>query len=176
MVFFDYIKTMSDLTFVTKTKNGLDVYVDLETSHAATHLKAHPELFNLMKEVLENYEVKQGQIRFQTDLGRIVGQKDLVPTTEADDIFYAKRPNRDKYTRFVRNRKAEPTPFITIELHKKNEKDYEIFTVFIGELCPGFPFGKNDPNPTKREFWNRHALVDGNQEILPETITAECPW
>ena len=36
--------------FVAKTKNGCDVYVDMEHSHAATHFKDNPELFGLMDE------------------------------------------------------------------------------------------------------------------------------
>ncbi len=163
-------------TFVTKTKNGLDVYVDTVNSHAATHMKNHPELLDLVKEVLSQYDVTADQIRFNTDMGRVVGEKDLVETKDGDDVFYAKRPNREKYTRFVRNKSAVPTNFITIELRKVNDTEYDIFTAFIGELTPSFPTGKDDRNQKNRDFWNSHALVVGNQGVVPGSETTECPW
>lgn len=163
-------------TFVAKTKNGCDVYVDTETSHAATHLKDHPELFEYMQEILPSYEVTEDLIRFETDLGRIVGKLDLISTTQGDDVFYAKRPNREKYTRFVRGKDLEPTTFVTIELQKKDGGEYEVFTAYIGRLTPSFPVGKDDPNEKNREFWSNHALVVGNQEFIPDTVTTECPW
>jgi hypothetical protein len=163
-------------TFVTKTKNGCDVYVDTKTSHAATHLKDHPELFEYMKEILLTYEAQGNVVRFETDMGRVIGKMDLVETVDSDDIFYAKRPNRDKYTRFVRGKKSEPTHFVTIELRKTGDTAYDVFTVFIGRLSPPFPFGKNDPNETYRAFWKNRALVVEKQEFLAETVTNECPW
>jgi hypothetical protein len=163
-------------TFVTKTKNGCDVYVDTTASHAATHLKDHPELFGYMQEILSGYEAKEEVIRFETNLGRVVGMMDLVETTDVDDVFYAKRPNREKYTRFVRNREPETTRFVTIELRKKFDTEFEVFTAYVGGLTPSLPFGKDDPNEVNREFWAKHALVTGKQEFLPETVTIECPW
>jgi hypothetical protein len=162
--------------FVAKTKNGFDVYVDIETSHAATHLKNHAHLFDLMKEVILNYEVIQDTIRFETDMSKKIGTADLVETNETDDVFYAKRPNRDKYTRFVNNREPELTSYITIELRKTNDTEYEVFTVFIGRITPSFPLGIDDTNEVNREFWKTHALATGTQDFIPETITTECPW
>ena len=162
--------------FVTKTKNGFDVFVDTETSHASTHLKDHPELLALMQEVISNYIATEEKVRFETDMGRIVGKMDLVETSDSDEIFYAKRQNRDKYTRFVKNREPEPTSFVTIELQKKSDTRYEVFTAFIGRLTPSFPVDKNDTNEENRKYWKNHALAIGNQEFMPETITMECPW
>ena len=162
--------------FITKTKNGFDVFVDTEASHAATHLKNHPELFEYLKEILSQYEVKEDGIRFETNLGKEVGKSDLVETKEGDEVFYAKRPNRDKYTRFVRGKDAEPTTFVTIELRKKNETEYDVYTVFIGGTVPTFPTDKNDANEVAREYWKHHALVAGNQTYITETATGECPW
>ena len=163
-------------TLITKTKNGFDVYVDLVSSHAATHMKDHPYLFELVKEIVSKYEVTADALRFSTDMGRVVGMKDLVETQPSDAVFYAKRPNREKYTRFVHGKSPEPTPFVTIELRKVNEGEYDLFTAFIGELTPSFPTGKDDQNQKNRDFWNSHALVVGNQEIVEGTETEECPW
>lgn len=101
---------------------------------------------------------------------------DLIETTESDDVFYAKRPNREKYTRFVRGREPVPATTVTIELRKKGGTEFEIFTAFIGKLTPPFPFGKDDLNEDGREFWKNHALVVGNQELVPGTETTDCPW
>ena len=162
--------------FITTTKNGFNVYVETVNSHAATHLQDHPELFDLIKEVLSEYSVNENKIRFETDMGRDIGLTDLVETTDADDVFYAKRPNREKYTRFVNNTEPRMTHFVTIELNIINDTDYEVFTAFIGRLTPPFPYGKDDSNEQARTFWNNHALVTGNQEYLLETVTTECPW
>jgi hypothetical protein len=174
---------MNNLTHVGKTKNGFDVYVDMVHSHAATHMKDHPELFGLLQEVVANYEIDPnvGQIRFEKDMGRIIGTMDLVETGEGDDVFYAKRPNREKFTRFVRGRQSTPTSSITTELRKiKHPQEagdaYEVFTVFIGHLTASFPYGKDDPNQENREYWKDRALIVGNQEYLPDTVTTECPW
>ncbi len=162
--------------FVTKTKNGYSVYVDVAESHAATHLKDHPELFDFMKEVLSEYVATEDLVRFETDLGRAVGHMDMVETSNGDDVFYAKRPNREKFTRFVRGKKPQPTNFVTIELRKKDGRELEVFTAFIGRLTPSFPLGKDDPNEQNKEFWNCHALVAENQKFIEETVTVECPW
>lgn len=162
--------------FITKTKDGFDIYVDTELSHAATHLKTHPELFDLIKEILSKSDLPKDLNRFETDMGRVVGKMTLVETDEDDDIFYAKRPNREKYTRFVRGREEKETTFVTMKLIKKSSTEYEVFTAFIGRLTPPFPYGKEDKNKENREFWKNHALVAENLEFLPETVTTECPW
>ena len=161
--------------FVATTKNGFDVYVDTEHSHAATHLKETPKLLDLVKEILAEYEVEKEMIRFETNMGRIVGPTDLVETREGDEIFYAKRPNREEYTRFVRNKKRPQTRFVTIHLDKKDSDECHLFTAWIGRLTPPFPTGKEDTEESK-EFWSNHALVAETQTIVPGTETKECPW
>ncbi len=162
--------------FVVKTKNGFDVYVDMETSHAATHLQKHPNLFEIAKKILSGCEVTSDELRFETDTGVIVGDTDLVRTEEGDDVFYAKRPNREKYSRFVRGKKAATTTLVTIDVRKSGEGEYDLYTTYVGGIVPSFPTGKEDANYEQRQFWATHALVAGNQDILSETVTTECPW
>lgn len=162
--------------FISKTKNGFDVYVDTETSHAATHLKDHPEIFGLMQEILSEYEVTENVIRFETNMGRIVGKMDCVEITDEDDVFFAKRPNREKYTKFVKGKEPQPTSFVTMEIHQKSDTEYEVFTAFVAPMTPSFPYNKEDPNEKNRDFWKNHALAAGKQEFIAETVTTECPW
>lgn len=98
--------------FIIKTKNGFDVYVDMKHSHAATHLKDHPHLFDLLKKILPEYKILEDRVRLEVD---------------------------------------------------------RRFTL-------SFPSGKDDKNEDRREFWKNHALVVGNQEIVPGTETRDCPW
>lgn len=160
---------------IATTKNGVDVYLDTEHSHAATHIAHHPELLEFAKNIIADRVFGGRFLKFSTDMGGVVGNSDLVETTANDDTFYAKRPNRRNYTRFVNGKNAEPTRFVTLELRKVDDQ-VVLFTVYIGGATPPFPYGKDDPHQDGREFWKTHALVTGNQEYLEETVTKECPW
>ncbi|MEK7639150.1 MAG: hypothetical protein AAB388_03255 [Patescibacteria group bacterium] len=166
---------MTEEIFLAKTKNGFNVVYDSEHSHAATHFASTPSLLGLVKEALQMTDVSAQNIRFEVDMGQIVGETDLVETTSADEIVYALRPFRDRYSRFVKDRRPEPTTYITIELKKQEDGTYLLYTAYIGRLVPSFPGGNVMPEKS-REFWSHHALVWGRQGIVPGTETTECPW
>lgn len=163
--------------FVAHTKNGYDVYAELEESHLATHIKDVPELLGLVKEILRQSEPELSDVRFETDMGRFVGAMDLVETNEGDEIFYAKRPNRNKYTRFVKGKDPVPTTYVTIGLIKTHgsDKEYDVYTAYLGRVTPSFP-SKGAGSKLEREFWAHHALAWGTQEIVPGSETSACPW
>lgn len=161
--------------FIGKTKNDCDVYVDMEGSHAATHIADTPQLLDLVKEIIKDVVPDDEYARFETDMGRTIGNSDLVETEEGDDVVYAKRPNRDTYSRFVKNKKPVPTSWVVVELRKVGDCEYELFTAFIGRFTPSFPGGPHE-TPDSKPFWSKHALAWGTQEVIPETETAECPW
>jgi hypothetical protein len=158
-----------------KTKNGLEVLVDLERGHAATHLRDTPGLLEMVKEAIPNIEPDDSYRRIEIDLGREVGYSDLVETEDGDEIVYAKRPHRDAYTRFVKNKGPVPSSWITLELQRKDEQHYELFTAYIGRIVPSFP-GTSFETFKSKPFWSRHALVWGRQEVVLGTETTECPW
>src|SRR5690349_18114936 len=112
---------------VGKTKNGLEVFVDTEHSHAATRLKDAPQLRELFMELISTLELREELIRREVDAGRQIGFSDLVETREEDEIIYAKRLNRDIYTRFVKHYKPIPSSQFTFRLEKK-EQGYELIT------------------------------------------------
>lgn len=163
--------------FVTKTKNNVAVYVDMEGSHASTHLTDSPQLLALVKEALRDAEPVGGGefVRVEKDMGRIVGMTDLVEVNEGDEVVYAKRPKRVIYTKFVKNRAPVPSSFITIWLRRDSEKEFELFSCYIGRPVPAFP-GDEYEEPASRPFWEKHALVWGTQAIIEGTETQNCPW
>ena len=162
--------------YLTTTRNGKNIYVDPEASHAATHLADTPHLADLVTELLSGLELEDREnIYLDRDMKREVGVSDLVKTNDSDEIIYAKRPNRDIYTRFVRGRQPEPTAFVTIVLHKKASDDYELWSAWIGRAVPQFP-GSEYEAPDSYSFWREHALVWGNQEVQPGTERTDWPW
>lgn len=157
------------------TENHIKVVYDPIGSHAATHFADVPELKKLVKEVLEQTVANEDKMWFETDMGRPVGISDLVETDETDEIVYAKRVNRHTYTRFTKSRKPQPSSIVTVAINKLDNDDYILKSAWIGEVAYSFP-DEVDAVPESRDYWNRHALVWGTQEIQPGTETTVCPW
>lgn len=160
--------------FLAKTKNGFDVYVDMESSHATTHFTHHPKLIEAVKKAIPSIDAKENIVRIEIDMGVEVGTTDLIETSDQDEIIYAKRPLRSQYSRFVKNKNSKPTNWITIDV-RKNGEVYNLYTSFVGRLTPSFPGGNYLPEQSK-DFWSKHALVWGSQEIVDGTETTKCPW
>ena len=108
-------------------------------------------------------------------MGEEVGTTDLVETTDGDEIVYALRPRRDVYSRFVKNKAPVPTSWITVVLQKASDTEYDLHTAFVGHNTPSFPGGDYLPEQAW-DFWSKHALVWGPQEVIPGTEMSQCPW
>lgn len=160
---------------IGQTKNGKTVYVDTRGSHAATHISDTPNLLELAQEVVAGLAPNDDSVCIDKNMGHMVGLSDLVETKESDKILYAKRLNRDNYTRFVLSRKAEPTNLVTVVLRKDGEDNYELWSAWIGPAVPQFP-GDEFEKPESKPFWRKHALVWGNQAIQPGTEREDWPW
>lgn len=161
---------------LTVSKNERTIWYDPRDSHVATHFEDTPQLKGLVQEVLSRTVLVGESINFERDLGKIVGLSDLVATDETDQIFYAKRQNRDSYTVFTKSRRPEPSSLVTVTLWELPDMSYELVTAFIGTcLFPPFP---DNPlaTPQSKPFWSTHALAWGRQKIQPGTETTECPW
>lgn len=154
---------------------GNAVYVE-KGSHAQTHLQDTPELKALLKEALVDFLPTKERESFQIDMGRVIGESDMALLEEGGEVFYAKRKNRTKYTKFVKNKEPYPTQFLTGSLRKRKNKSYVFITAFVGKTAPDFPYGPEDTNKKSRKFWENRALVFGKQEIDESTITTICPW
>jgi hypothetical protein len=157
------------------TKNGLKVYFDMVSGHASTHFAHHPKLRAAVERALPTIEATEDVMRVEVDAGEEVGTTDLVETTDEDEVIYALRPLRSQYSRFVKNKAPAPTSWITIDLRKSGEDEYNLYTAYVGRVVPSFPGGEIMPEQS-REFWAKHALVLGTQELVPGSETTECPW
>ena len=165
---------MNEQKYLATTKNGHKVFVDLVKSHAATHLADNGELMSLVEELVSQSDIQGENVVFEKDMGRTIGNMDLVETDDTDEIIYAKRTNRDIYTRFVKNRKPVPTQYLTVIL-KEIDDGYELWSAWVGRLVPSFP-GDDNEKPESKAFWSSHALIWGNQAIQESTVTATQPW
>ncbi len=160
--------------FFARSKNGVEVFIDMKYSHASTHLAKNPKLAAHVKEFIADLNITDDHIRVDHDTGEEVGRSDLVETSDDDEVVYALRKNRSLYSRFVKNKEAAKTSWITVDI-KKGDDAYYLYTAFVGRLTPSFPGGSYLPEQSK-EFWSKHALVWGNQDIVPGTETKDCPW
>lgn len=160
--------------FVGRTRNGQAVYIDHEATKIGLHIAEAPQLLDLVKEVLSLNDADGENVAIEHDLGRIIGETSLIETAVGDEIVYAKRLQRDKYTRFVKNKSLAPTSWVTVILHEADE-GYNLWSAWCGQLVPTSPGGE-DEMPKSQGFWGNHALVYDEAIIQMETLTAECPW
>lgn len=158
------------------SKNGIEVTFDSQYSHAATHIADTPELIGLIKELLESSDLQGESVRFAKDMGRIIGESDLVETDSSDDIVYAKRKNRDVFTSFTKSRKPVDSRLLSVSFERLEDGTYDLDSAWIGPIdSPAFP-GEPDADETSIPFWTSHALVWGRQEVQADTVTKTCPW
>ncbi len=159
------------------TKNNLRVFLDVQSSHAHTHLAHNSKLLEAVKKAIPTITGEEEIIRVQIDTGEIVGTTDLIETVPEDEVVYAKRVARSVYSRFVKNKQPAPTSFIVIDIRpdRNSPADYFLYTAYIGPLTPSFPGGNYLPEQSI-EFWSNHALVWGTQDIVPGSETTNCPW
>lgn len=119
----------------------------------------------IKRAVIDKLDFKVQMI--QVNMGRIVGKKLCVETTEKDEIFYAAMPGRksNRVSRYVRNREPVDSSFITLILQKRDDERFQLFNCYIGEPAP---MDLSDPHLEKAskeaqqealEFWKNHALI-----------------
>ncbi|MNR24954.1 hypothetical protein D3C85_1420710 [compost metagenome] len=127
-------------------------------------------MLELVKEAIEGVDiVGEDEILFEKDMGRIVGATSLVETTDIDEIVYAKRKERDKYSRFAKNRELTPTSYIVVCVRKQGD-EYTLWTAWCGRLLP-----KEAYDPASH-FSRTHALAYDEDLVRLGTITAVNPW
>jgi hypothetical protein len=156
----------------------------------AGHL--HEGICPLISEVLGQVSADANFIRREVNLGRIVGETNLVPTHPGDEVVFGRREfkgsdgePRNWYSRLVRNRVPAETPLVSVVLarHKEVEGAYALLTAFFGELAPREP-GDPSLNPEGRAealaFWGegkvgRFALIYGADPLQPGSEGEEIP-
>jgi hypothetical protein len=166
---------MSTEKLLGYTKNNIAVYFDRDSGHAATHLTKHLNLEATVKNYLDKIDATDEIVRCDFDTETNIGKTDLVETDENDDIIYALRAGRSTYSRFCKNKPPQLTSWITIDVRRRPDGNYSLYTAFIGRQTPSFPGGDIMAEQSV-QFWARHALAWGSQEIVLGTETLVCPW
>ena len=167
---------MSQKISLGTSKNGMSVWYDNVSSHAATHINDTPGLEALAAEITKNTYLTGDFMQFHTDMGRVVGTCDLVDIEPGDEIVYAKRLNRDNYSAFNLSKGPQPSSLVTTVYEKREDGTYELSSAWVGPSdSPSFP-GSERETPDSKKYWATHALAWGTQEIQPSTKTTTCPW
>lgn len=159
--------------FLAQSQNGKNVFTDIETTNIRLHILENPKLLELVKEVIAQCDVVGPNVGIERDLGRIVGQTSCVTTSDDDEIVYAKRLQRDSYSRFVMNRELEDTSLVSVVLFEK-EYGYLVWSAWCGALVPTSPDSKGKMK-TSEGFWNTHALVYDPAIIQPGSERSDSP-
>ncbi len=160
---------------IAESPNGYEIYVNLIASSAGQYLSRQPYVLNLIKEVLGSVKLTTPQVAIEHDMGRIIGNTDIVETSEKDTIFYAQPSKRKVFSRFAKNRFPSPSQHLTIILGQDADGNYEIYDTWIGPCSPPFP-GDEKANDKSKLYWQNHALVMDAQAVQSKTITKVCPY
>lgn len=160
------------------SKNGMRVVYDPLSSHTATHFYDAPELSKLAIELLSTLQLEGDVIAKDFDMGRAIGNSDVVEVDETDEIVYAMRKHREDqgYVPFTKSRSTQPSTHISVYLVRVSDTEYELSSIWIGEFdSPNFPQMSN-ATPESIPYWTNHAFVWGSQEIIPGTERSDRPW
>lgn len=191
--------------YIETTANSGIVSVDIERSHAATHLREQPGLWALTQEVLRKSDIittPDQDAFFEMDMGRVVGEMDLVDVqssdwegSEEDRIRWARRVNRETWTPLVVRDERPLTRFVTVVLKQldiaqqdpktldpkllepeiANMQHHDLYTTYIGRKTPALP-GDHYETEASLPYWLSHALIWGTQAVQEDTVRYDCPW
>lgn len=158
------------------SRNGFEAWYDSVSSHAATHIKDTPNLHVLAAEVIAQSDLVKPYEQFHMDMGRVVGESDLVENKPGDEIMYAKRLYRDTFSSFNMSQPPQPSRLVTVALRRQQDETYELVTAWIGTNdSPSFP-GTPEETPASKDYWSKHSLAWGSQDIQAGSATPICPW
>lgn len=160
---------------ITESPTGFEVYVNLIDSEAGHYLSRQPYVINLIKEVLATVTLSGATVSLEQDMGRVIGNTDIVDTTDRDTIFYAKPIKKGVFSCYAKNRYPIPSNSLSILLQRDADNNYEVTNTWIGPMCPAFP-GDAKAVANSRQYWQTHALVQDSQLIQSKTITKTCPY
>lgn len=106
--------------------NGKSVVFDPINSHTATHFMDAPTLRAITQELLSSMSLNGDLIAKDVDMGRVVGDSDVVEVDDKDDIVYAMRKNREDqgYVPFTKSRLPQSSSKISIYLVEKSDETY----------------------------------------------------
>ncbi len=169
------MQTIQPKHFVATSKNGHEVYMHLTHSAVAQSISRQPRLATLLAEVVAEVDLAGEVVHIEKDMGRQIGYADVVDTSAGDSVFYAMQLRTKTHTRFVKNKPAEPTNFLTIRAERDDEGNYEVTVLYLGGNIPPLP---NDPEASaeSQSYWQTHAVVYNGQPIVGSTMTKDWPY
>lgn len=155
--------------------NGKQVHANLTQKPLSTAVARNPHLLNLAGKAVSELSLTEQTISVECDAGRTIGYSEHLETQEKDTIFYAQTSKLPVYTRFVKQRKSEPTSTLTLQLEAIEDGTYKLTDIWIGNHYPPLPSEANASTHSK-EYWDTHAVVYNGQSILTNSITKVCPY
>lgn len=159
----------SGLETLGVSANGTTVLLDYANTNVEYHLLETPHLLDLVSEVVPLITLSdEAQQVIEYDMGRVVGTTNLVETTDADEIVYAKRIGRESYSRFAKSRQSEPCQSIVLVFRQHQGYVY-LWTAMCGRLLPdeAYVFGS--------DFNRTHAMAYDEALVQLDTITTIDP-
>lgn len=139
------------------SRNNIPVYLNDEKTNVHVHIQENANLLELVKEVITQTALQVApEIVFEHDMGKVVGATSLVETSSGDEIVFAKRKGRDKYSRFVKGRSLRETSWVVVVI-REDAGQYTLWTAWCGRLLPLEAYAENAYEPGG--FWAKHALV-----------------
>lgn len=100
----------------------------------------------------------------EVEFPMIIGNTNVVKISENDKLVWAQRKGRKLYSKFVLNKKTEPTKYFSIIFKRYTSYTYLLLTCYKGKKS------EREVSDTFKEkksvdFWNRHAFVWGSEEV-----------
>ncbi|MEI7632064.1 MAG: hypothetical protein WCJ60_01945 [bacterium] len=160
---------------ITESSSGYEVYVNLITSSAGRYISRQPHVINLIKEVLDTKTLSGPRIALEHDMGRVIGNTNIVETTDKDTIYYAKAIKMSAFSRYAKNRNPGPSKVLTVILERDADGGYEVHDTWIGPYSPPFPDTENMV-AKNIAYWETHAFAQDEHSIQAKTITKICPY
>lgn len=160
---------------LAESANGYEVYVNLLVSPAGRYISRAPYVLNLLKEVLTPMRLTKVRHSIEHDMGRTIGNTDIIETTDKDVIFYAQPNKKAVYSRYAKNRYPSPSQHLTIIIEQDTEGNYEVTDTWIGPCSPPFP-GDEHEDAKSKNYWESHALAQDFHSVQSKTITKICPY
>lgn len=160
------------------------------SNKARKHMEAHKCDFILgWEELIRKCEMEGKFDNLNKDFEKIkvefsepIGYCSSVITNQEDEIIYAKRIERDTYTRFVKNRNPVliNSLIIILNRNRNNTNEYYLVTMFPDEQSYKEPEDINILS--KRElveclnYWSKYALIYDEKTINTSTLKTYCPY
>ena len=154
---------------IFQTKSGLKLIYEVDSPYIRREVE--PYILDKLEEI-HDFDSERDVQEFE--FPSVIGKSICVPTDNNDEIFYAIKKGRKGHTRFVMNREPIDSKHITIVL-QKGIAYFIIVNAYIGKKAKPEPWDKQALSDDF-EFWDHHAIIFGEEEIILESKTNTCPW